>query len=58
MNNPVFVTMNPKLEQFLYMHKIRFISQRKREEDLLTEWTYLMTPRLKEVIAEFREIWQ
>lgn len=51
-----FVTANQKLEQFLFMHKIRFKSQRKND-DLLTEWVYDVTPLLEEVVAEFRRIW-
>lgn len=51
-----FVTTNQKLEQFLFVHRIYFKSQRKNE-DLLNEWTYERTPRLEEVVAEFRRIY-
>ena len=51
-----FVTANYRLEQFLYLHKVSFKYQRKNA-DLLTEWVYEDTPRLRQVVAEFREIW-
>lgn len=51
-----FVTANAKLEQFLYYHKVNFKRFRKNE-DMLTEWVYDRTPRLEEVVAEFRQIW-
>lgn len=52
----IFVTVNQKLEQFLFVHRIYFKSQRKNE-DLLNEWTYDRTPQLEEVVAEFRRIY-
>ena len=52
----VFVTANQKLEQFLFMHRIFFTSYRKNE-DLMTEWTYERTPALDEVVNEFRRIY-
>ena len=51
-----FKTANVRLEQFLFMHRIRFIRFRKND-DMLTEWVYEMTPYLEKVVAEFREIW-
>ena len=50
-----FKTANYKLEQFLFVHDIRFISYEKNE-DGLTEWTYPITAELERVVAEFREI--
>ena len=51
-----FITANPRLEQFLYMHRIGFRCFRKNA-DMLTEWVYDSTPRLLEVVEEFRRIW-
>ena len=51
-----FVTANPKLEQFLWMHRIYFQNQRKNS-DMMNEWIYSRTPQLEEVVAEFRKIW-
>lgn len=51
-----FITANQKLEQFLWMHRITFIRQRKND-DCLNEWVYEWTPLLEEVVAEFRRIW-
>ena len=51
-----FITANPRLEQFLYMHRIGFRCFRKNT-DMLTEWVYDSTPRLLEVVEEFRRIW-
>ena len=50
-----FKTANAKLEQFLFVHDIRFISYEKNS-DGLTEWTYLITAELQRVVAEYREI--
>ena len=51
-----FVTANQKLEQFLWMHRIRFKAQRKNL-DMLNEWIYDRTPQLEVVVEEFRRIW-
>ena len=50
-----FRTANPKLEQFLFVHDIRFISFEKNS-DGLTEWTYPLSEELEQVVAEYREI--
>ena len=50
-----FRTANRRLEQFLFLHDILFISQNKNE-DGLNEWNYEITPELERVVAEFREI--
>lgn len=50
-------TCNMKLEQFLFVHDIKFVSWRKND-DGLTEWTYTDTAELQRVVAEFREIEQ
>lgn len=50
-----YTTANVKIEQFLFVHDIRFISQRVND-DGLTEWTYARTPELARVLAEYREI--
>lgn len=54
--NEDFVTSNQKLEQFLWMHRIRFQTQRKNE-DLMNEWIYKRTPELEEIVEEFRRIY-
>ena len=50
-------TCNRKLEQFLYLHDIIFVSWRKNDDDM-TEWTYKDTEELQRVVAEFKEIEQ
>ena len=50
-----FKTANQKLEQFLFVHDIRFISFEKNS-DGLTEWTYDISAELERVVAEYREI--
>jgi len=54
--NETFVTMNARLEQFLFYHRIRFLQCRKNE-DMMTEWVYERTPKLEQVVKEYREIW-
>lgn len=54
--NEDFVTANQKLEQFLWMHRICFKTQRKNE-DLMNEWIYQRTPELEEIVEEFRRIY-
>lgn len=51
-----FVTANVKLEQFLFIHDIKFISFHKND-DMMTEWVYAKTPELEETVEEFRRIW-
>ncbi len=50
-----FTTVNMRLEQFLFVHDIRFISWSKTE-DGLTCWTYERTPELERVVQEYKEI--
>lgn len=56
MEGKEFVTANQKLEQFLWMHRIRFKAQRKNM-DMLNEWIYDRTPQLEVVVEEFRRIY-
>lgn len=51
----VFSTTNRNLENFMHMHKVRFISQQKTP-DALTEWSYIVTPRFVEVFDEYRAL--
>lgn len=51
----MFSTTNRNLENFLHMHKVRFVSQQKTE-DQLTQWTYVVTPRFLEVFNEYRSL--
>lgn len=50
-----FDTVNRKLEQFLYVHDV-FHSDIYKTEDGMTVWCYRDTPRLREVVAEYKEI--
>lgn len=50
-----FTTCSPRLEQFLWIHGIKFNTWRKND-DMLTEWEYERTPFLMEVVEEFREL--
>ena len=56
----MFKTMNPRLEQFLFVHRIRFQDHVKVWNDdagrYLTEWVYKKTPELMRVVEEFKEI--
>lgn len=56
MESKEFVTANEKLEQFLWMHRIRFKRQRKNI-NFLNEWVYDRTPQLEDVVEEFQRIW-
>lgn len=55
-NTNVFATTNRHLENFLHMHKIRFIDQRKTD-DGLNQWIYIVTPAFNAVMAEYKEIY-
>ena len=51
-----FETTNRKLENFLYVHRISFIKQRKTE-DGLNCWEYVVTDEFKRVIEEYKELY-
>lgn len=55
-NNSIFKTTNRKLEQFLHMHRISFVTQRK-SEDGMNEWSYIITPEFVKVYQEYRELY-
>lgn len=55
MINELFQTRNRRLEQFLYIHDIRFVSCIKDHEGM-TVWLYEPTPELNSVVKEWREI--
>ena len=55
-NNRIFKTTNRKLEQFLHMHRISFITQRK-SADGMNEWFYTITPEFVKVYQEYRELY-
>ena len=52
----IYATTNKHLENFLYMHKIRFAVCRKTE-DCQTEWLYKITPDFQRVFEEYRELY-
>lgn len=49
----IFHTSDRRLEQFLYAHFIPFDRQTK-DTCGLTVWSYNETPRLRQVIAEYK----
>lgn len=53
--NSIFKTTNRHLEQFLFMHKIRFVSQSKTE-DGMNCWSYLVNKQFLEVLKEYKDI--
>lgn len=55
MDATIFETTSRKLEQFLFMHDIRYISWRK-DDDGMTVWCYTITPETMRVVEEYREI--
>ena len=50
-----FETCNRRLEQFLFVHDIRF-SEWYRNNDGLTTWVYPDNAELREVVKEFRKL--
>ena len=52
----IFSTTNRHLENFLFMHRIRFISHGKTE-DGMTKWTYLVDEKFEEVLREYKELY-
>lgn len=48
-----FTTRNRKLEQFLYLHGIDYVSWDK-DDDGMTVWTYKRTPEVEHIAEEFR----
>lgn len=50
-----FSTRNRRLENFLFVHGIRFASWYK-DEDYMTVWEYVYTPEVARVVAEWDEI--
>lgn len=53
----LFTTKNRKLEQFLYVHDIHFLTWSK-DIDSMTEWLYEPTNELYRVVNEWRDIQQ
>lgn len=53
----LFTTKNRKLEQFLFVHGIRFLAWNKDLDDM-TEWLYEPTEELYRVVNEWRDIQQ
>lgn len=57
MNNAnTFSTTNRHLENFLFMHRIRFISFDKTE-DGMTRWTYLADHRFEKILDEYKQLY-
>ena len=50
-----FITDDRRLEQFLFAHVIPFERQIKNERGL-TAWVYTETPRLVQVVEEYRTL--
>lgn len=55
-NINIYTTSNRELENFLYLHRVRFLYQNK-SEDGLTCWTYLVNDRFNEVLEEYKSIY-
>lgn len=55
MSKTPFETTSRKLEQFFYIHDIRFISFYKNQ-DGYTIWTYLLDDEGRHVLEEWRRI--
>ena len=55
MNKTPFETTSRKLEQFFFMHDIRFISFYKNQ-DGMTVWSYLLDGEGMRVLEEYRRI--
>lgn len=51
--NTVITTRSRKLEQFLYMHGVDFLSCEKDEEGI-TVWTYAGTDENRRIVEEFK----
>lgn len=51
-----FSTTNRNLENFLFMHRIRFIFHDKTE-DGMTRWTYLVDDKFKKTLNEYKELY-
>lgn len=51
----MFETASKKLEEFIHVHHIRWVSSH-RNPDGLTVWVYERTPRLDAVVEEYRQI--
>lgn len=52
----IFTTTNRHLENFLFMHRIRFISHGKTE-DGMTQWSYLADEKFQEVLSEYKQLY-
>lgn len=50
-----FETSDRRLEQFLHAHFIRFDAQKKDDRGY-TVWRYSDTPRLQEVVTEYKTL--
>lgn len=50
-----FETSSRKLEQFLFLHDIRYVSLRK-DDDGMTVWGYNPTPETMHIVNEYRDI--
>ena len=51
-----FSTTNRHLENFLFMHRIRFIFHDKTE-DGMTRWTYLVDEKFDKTLTEYKELY-
>ena len=50
-----FSTTNRELENFFYVHDIKFVRHYKGD-DLRTVWEYNDTPYLREILAEYKAV--
>ena len=51
-----FYTTNRHLENFLFMHRIRFQSQQKNE-DGTNQWAYLVDEKFQEILDEYKKLY-
>lgn len=50
-----FETTDRRLEQFLFVHRIRFSHQRK-DDCRRNVWAYPISPHLRRVVREYRRL--
>lgn len=55
-SSPIFATTNRHLENFLFMHRIRFSSQEKTE-DGVTKWSYFADDAFNRVLTEYKQLY-
>lgn len=51
-----FSTTNRHLENFLFMHRVRFIFHDKTD-DGMTRWTYIDDDKFRKTLNEYKELY-